>query len=137
MKRERLAPSVIVKQPEKKTIKISSCKAKARRLQKDVAERVSRLTGLACGKDCPIESREMGQTGCDVKLDTLARRLFPYSCECKATEKFALQDAIKQAKSNCYPNTQWLVIHSRNREKATVTLDIDVFFDLLNQIERK
>ena len=51
----------------KKRIKVSSAKAKARILQNWVAQKISEITGIACGKDCQIEGREMGQQGTAVQ----------------------------------------------------------------------
>jgi len=41
-------------------MKTSSAKDKGRRLQKWVAEKISELTGLECGKDCPIRIQANG-----------------------------------------------------------------------------
>ena len=58
-------------------------KEKAKRCQRYVAQKVAELTGLECGKDCPVESRQMGETGPDVRLDAEARKRFPFTTECK------------------------------------------------------
>lgn len=113
----------------------NSRKEKAKRPQKWAAQHISELTELPMGKDEPIESREMGTTGPDVRLDSQARLLFPFTCECKCTEKFNLQAAIKQAKANAYSSTDWIVIHMRNDEKPTITMDGEAFFRLLHRLK--
>ena len=112
-------------------IKISSGKAKGRRLQQLVACKIGEITGLPCGKDCDIESRPMGQTGPDVRLSPNARRLFNFSVECKNSETWGLPNTIEQARANCYPGTDWLVVLSKNRVKPIAVIDLDVFFALL------
>jgi len=112
-------------------MKTSSAKGKGRRLQKLVAQMISELTGLECGPDCPIESRQMGQNGPDIRLDQSARRLFPFTVECKNTENWSLPSAIKQAQSNLYPGTEWLVFLAKNRTKPIAVLSAEAFFSLL------
>lgn len=64
------------------SISVKSRKAKARRLQQWVAQKISDITGIECGKDEDIESREMGQSGVDIKLRGDAKYMFPFSVEC-------------------------------------------------------
>ena len=108
-------------------------KEKAKRCQRYVAQKVAELTGLECGKDCPVESRQMGETGPDVRLDAEARKRFPFTVECKNTENWSLPAAIKQAQANMYPGTDWLVVLMKNRTKPVVVLDADRFFELLKE----
>lgn len=119
----------------KKKIEVSSGKAKGRRLQQLVAEKISDLTGIPCGKDQPIESRPMGQSGPDIRLDPLAREHFPFSVECKNQQNWAVPKAIKQAKDNLYPHTDWLLVLKKNHISPVVVLDLDVFFRILADLE--
>lgn len=114
--------------------KIKSRKAKGRKLQQWVAQKVSLLINLPCGPDEQIASREMGQGGCDVRLIGEARTLFPWSIECKNQESWAVHKWIQQAQDNQMPGTDWLLIAKRNRTEAVVVLDADVFFSLLRLI---
>jgi hypothetical protein len=118
---------------KKKPISIASRKAKTRELQKLVAQKISDITGIPCGKDELIESREMGQAGIDIKLIGEAKKKFPYAIECKRQEKFNLHEAVKQAKANKEEDMDWLVISRRSNEDAIVSMDIDVFFRLVKQ----
>jgi hypothetical protein len=115
---------------KKKPISVSSRKAKGRELQKLVANKISEITGIKCGKDEAISSRGGGQSGTDIVLIDKAKKLFPYSVECKRTEKLNLHDAVKQAKANQMKDTDWLVISRRSNEDAIVSMDIDAFFRL-------
>lgn len=111
-------------------MKVSSVKAKGRRLQQWVSKWISKITKIPCGKDCLIESREMGQSGVDVKLIGEAKKLYPFSVECKNTEKWDLPRYIHQAKENCMPGTYWQVFLSKNRFSPIVIMDAECFFRL-------
>lgn len=118
----------------KKKIKVSSAKAKGRELQKWVANKISEITGIKCGKDELIESREMGQSGVDIKLIGTVRQLFPFSVECKRCERINLSQFIEQAKANQKENTDWLLVTRRSKEKAVVSIDAEIFFKLYGRI---
>jgi hypothetical protein len=114
-------------------MRASSKKAKGRRLQQEVAQKISEAIGLPCGQDQPIESRGMSQNGVDIRLDSEARKRFPYSVECKNQETWSLPAWIKQAQENQMDGTDWMVVCSKNRTRAVVVLDIDVFFELFKK----
>jgi len=115
-------------------LKPQSAKAKGRRLQQWVAGKISEITGLPCGKDELIESREMGQSGTDVKLYGVASEMFPFSVESKYCEKWSMFAWIKQAMTNKNKNTDWLLVCKRNRMKPVVVMDAEVFFDFYEQL---
>lgn len=108
-----------------------SRKEKGKRLQKWMAQKIADLTGLECGKDCPIESRQMGEAGPDVRLDSEARRLFPFTVECKNQENWCVPASITQARANTYPGTDWILVLSKNRFKPVVVMDAEAFFRLV------
>jgi len=117
------------------TISVAARKAKGRKLQKIIAERISKLLDISCGKDELIESRESSQNGVDVKLIGKARELFPFSIECKNQEKWSILSWIKQAKANQLPNTDWLLFIKKNNIDPLVIVDIEVFFKLMEKIQ--
>ena len=80
---------------KKKRIKISSAKAKGRNLQKWVCGKISKLLNIPWGKDELIASREMGQSGTDVRLIGEALEKFPYSVECKWQETWSIPAWVK------------------------------------------
>lgn len=114
--------------------KSRSRKAKGRRLQQWVAEKISILTGIDCGKDCDIESREMGQAGVDVKLYGVAKDMFPFSIECKNAESWKIHKWIEQAQDNTAPETEWLLVCKRNRRDPVIVMDADAFFKLYEKV---
>ncbi len=116
------------------TISVKSRKAKARRLQQWVANKIGEILDIEVGKDKLIESREMGQTGVDVKLYGEAKELFPFSVEAKRQEKFSIPAWVKQAKENEMDGTKWLLFCRRSNEDPIVVLDADVFFSIYSVI---
>jgi len=121
----------------KAKIKTSSAKAKGRNLQNDVAKKIGELLNLPIGKDEMICGREMGQSGTDVRLTGIAKEKFKWSVEAKAGNSFSFKSAVEQARKNILPNTNWLLVTRRDRDKAIVSIDCDVFFDLLKKLEEK
>jgi hypothetical protein len=115
-------------------MKPSSAKAKGRRFQQWVAQKISHLTGIPFGKDRDIESREMGQSGVDIKLYGEARRLFPWSVECKNQQSWSIHDWIKQAKENIMEDTDWILFCKRNHMDPVVVIDAETFFKLCEEI---
>lgn len=118
---------------KKKKIKVSSAKNKGRKLQQWVMQKVSDITGIKCGKDELIRSREMGQSGTDVVLIGIAKEKFPFSIECKWQETWSVPAFIRQAKENHEEGTDWLLFLRRNRHEEVVVMDAEAFFDLYEQ----
>lgn len=114
-------------------MKTSSAKAKGRLLQQWAAKKISEITGIPWGKDELISSREMGQSGTDVRLIGQAKELFPFAIECKNQESWSLPAWIKQAKSNLQPNTNWLLLFKKNRHEEIACMDAAAFFEIYNE----
>lgn len=121
----------------KKTISRSSAKSKGRNLQQWTCKMISLFTDLSWGKDEEIASREMGQSGADVRMSPNARRLFPFTLECKSGNQWNLPAAIKQCQANLYPDTEWMIVLDRpsqikdERIPPIVVIDGEVFFQIL------
>ena len=115
---------------KKKPISIASRKAKGRGLQKWVAQRISDITGIPCGKDEDIESRPMGQSGVDVILRSKAKILCPWSIECKNCESWSIPAWIQQAKDNWKKGTDWLLFIKKSRHEEIVIMDAEAFFKI-------
>ena len=118
-------------------MKPRSAKGKGRLFQQNIAKRISQLIQKPFGPDEQVASREMGQSGCDIRLVGEALEDFPWSVECKRQEKWDIHKWIKQAKENQIPSTDWILFARRNREDGVAILDLDVFFDLLRLIKGK
>lgn len=107
-----------------------SAKAKGRRLQQElVAALLATFPGL---EPDDITSRSMGAGGCDVLLSPAARKLFPFSPECKNTESLNIWKAIAQAEQNAVNGTTGIVVFRRNGIKPYVALPLSIFLDLVS-----
>lgn len=125
--------------PKKQRIKASSAKAKGRTLQHKICAKISELTGFewgGAGQDKPIESRGMGQSGTDVRLESVVKKVFPFSVECKAVESWSIPAWIEQAKANQEKGTNWLLFCKKSNEKIVAILEADVLFDLLKDAKK-
>ena len=94
----------------------------------------SEITGIPWGKDCDIESREMGQTGTDVKIRGHAKDILPYSIECKNQETWSILKDIEQAKANTVDGTDWVLFYKKNRVKPVVVIDAEFFFYMVDKL---
>ena len=93
-------------------IKPRSAKNKGAMWQKEVAECISRITGLEYNQqddNCLIHAREMGLSGVDVILRGKAREKFPFDVECKNCNNISLPAWVKQAEENCIDLNNWLL----------------------------
>jgi hypothetical protein len=82
-----------------------------------------------------IESRSMGAGGEDLIMARAARKLFPYSIECKNVESLNVWKSYKQAEANCGEYEPILFI-KRNMQKPLVVLDAEYFVHLQNTINK-
>ena len=118
-------------------ISIASRKAKGRNLQKWVMQQISDILNMECGKDALISSREMGQSGTDVRLIGKALEQFPFAVECKAQEKINLGEWIKQAKSNSKRGVDWLLVMKQKFNEPVVVIDAERFFTFYKILHSK
>lgn len=109
-----------------------SGKAKGRRLQNWTAATIGFWLSKRVGKDEEIASREMGQSGPDVRLVGDALERFPFAVECKACESWAVHQWIEQARQNVDARVHrgWLIVAKRNHKAPVVMLDAELFFEL-------
>jgi hypothetical protein len=116
-------------------MKTASSKAKGRRAQDWVADKIGELLNLPVGRDQSIAPREMGQNGTDVRLIGEALKSFPYSIEIKNQEKWSIISWIKQAKTNLIKDTNWLLFCKKNRHEMVVVLDANHFFEIMARLK--
>ena len=110
-----------------------SAKAKGRRLQQWVGKQISKLIDRPFGPDEEIASREMSQSGTDIRLVGKAKKLFKYDIECKNCEKWSIFKWIEQAKSNTDKGRDWLIVAKRNRMDPVVMMDWKAFVKLFKR----
>lgn len=124
-------------------MKTASKKAKGRRFQYLVCSWISKITGFEWGPtnsgDFPIQSREMGQCGSDIRLIGEVKEMFPFSVECKNQENWSIPAWIDQAKKNQEAGTDWILCITKNRYKnPLVVLEAETFFRIYQELlERK
>ena len=109
-----------------------SAKNKGKRLQNKIRDLILEKFDILEPDD--VRSITMGDSGEDILLSPAARRLFPFSVECKNQEKLNIWGALEQAEDNSGNHTP-LVIFKRNRSKTYAVLEFDKLLELLNESE--
>ena len=112
-------------------MKTSSGKAKGRRLQNKIRDLLLEHFSDKLEQD-DIRSQIMGMSGEDIVLSPAARKLFPFSVECKAQEKLSIWSSLEQAEGNSGDHTP-LLIFKRNRSKTYAVLEFEELLKLLNE----
>ena len=107
-----------------------SGKAKGRRLQNKVRDVLIEHFSDKLEPD-DIKVAIMGESGEDIKLSPAARKLIPYSFECKNQEKLSIWSSLAQAEENsgAYPP---VLIFKRNRSKTYVVVELEEFMKLID-----
>lgn len=104
-------------------------KAKGRRLTQYVCAKIlkfceRRLPFVATTDIRPVPS---SVAGVDVWMSEAAKRLFPYSVECKNQEAIQIWACLKQTECNTEVGTKPLLVFKRNNSKVYVCLELDDF----------
>lgn len=110
-------------------IKPSSAKAKGRKHQQWVRDKIYETFPVL--EDGDVRSTSMGAGGEDLQLSPAARRLFPYSVECKAYKSFAVYSVLDQAAENAPEGAEPIAIIKGDRRKPLAVLDAEHFFKLV------
>lgn len=108
-------------------------KAKGRKFQQKIAQKIGETINLPYGKDKDVESRPMGQSGVDIRLSEKARELFNFDVEIKNQESWSIPKWITQAKKNS-TGDNWLLFCKRKGIDSVVIMDTDYFFKLYEKI---
>ena len=98
-------------------------KAKGRRLQNWVRDKlhyafITVWTKIPRLEEDDIKSQTMGMPGEDIVLSPAARKIIPYSFECKNVEKLNIWSAIEQAETNCPTESTPVTVIKRNRSNV-------------------
>ena len=109
-------------------MKTRSAKSKGRRLQNKIKEIL--LEAFTELEPDDIKSAIMGDSGEDIQLSPAARKLIPYSIECKNQEKLNIWGALEQAEKNS-GDSKPVLIFKRNRSKTYAVLEIEDFINLI------
>ncbi len=84
-------------------------------------------------KEDDIKSQTMGMTGEDIVLSPAAKKLIPFSFECKNQERLNLWKSIEQAEENAEDRTPVLVF-KRNGSKTYATIEFKSLLKLLRRV---
>ena len=114
-------------------MKTSSGKAKGRRLQNKIRDLLLEHFSDKLEPD-DIKVAIMGESGEDIKLSPAARKLIPYSFECKNQESVNIWKAYEQAEENS-GDYEPIVVLKRNKTKPLVLIDADYFVKLHDKFD--
>ena len=78
-----------------------------------------------------IKSQTMGMTGEDIILSPAARKLIPFSFECKNVERLQMWQAIDQCETNKPDYSAPAVVFKKNNKEPYVAIPFSVFCDML------
>lgn len=111
-------------------IKPQSAKAKGRRLQQDVRDKILKTFPKLHQDD--VRSTSMGAGGEDLLLSYEARLSFPYSVECKNRAKIAIYNDYDQA-SNHNPAWEPLLVIKMNGRAPLAVVALDHFLEIVKK----
>ena len=112
-------------------MKPRSAKNKGKRLQNTIRDLILEKFNAKLEPD-DVRSITMGDSGEDILLSPAARRLFPFSVECKNQESLNIWSSLEQAEGNSGKHTP-LVIFKRNRSKIYAVLEFEELLKLLDE----
>ena len=111
-------------------MKTRSAKNKGKRLQNNVRDLI--LEKFKQLEEDDVRSITMGDSGEDILLSPAARKLFPFSVECKNQEKLNIWSSLEQTETNAGKHTP-LLIFKRNRSKTYAVLQLDDLMEMLDE----
>ena len=71
----------------------------------------------------------MGAGGEDIQLSPAARKLVPFSIECKNRASYAFYKDYDQAVVNCPKDAEPILVAKANHRKPVVIVDAEYFFN--------
>ena len=118
-----------------------SGKAKGRRLQNYVRDKLREVyiklwTKAPKLEPDDIKSQTMGMGGEDIVLSPAARKLIPYSFECKNKERLNIWQSIEQCEDNCNGSIPVVVI-KRNQSKVYAIMEFDEWLEIASRYYRR
>ena len=111
-------------------MKSRSAKNKGKRLQNKVRDLL--LESFTDLEPDDVKSAIMGESGEDIKLSPAARKLIPYSFECKNQESLNIWASLQQAEENS-GDYDPVLIFKRNRTKTYAVVNIEKFLELISE----
>ena len=112
-----------------------SSKAKGRKLQNMIRDALRSAFPILEEDD--IKSQTMGMTGEDIVLSPAARKLIPYSFECKNVERLQFWASVEQCETNCKEELSPILVVKKNRKNPYACIPIDVFIGLIKELNER
>lgn len=110
-------------------MKTSSAKAKGRKLQQWVRDKIiEAFKGFGVDPE-DVKSTSMGAGGEDIQLSPFARNYLPVSIECKSHKSMAIYSLYDQAEANSGRYEPLLVVKVNNRKPLAV-VDFEYYLKL-------
>ena len=109
-----------------------SSKAKGRRLQNMVRDKLRAAFSSSLEED-DIKSQTMGMTGEDIVLSPAARKLIPYSIECKNVERLNVWQCLKQTEDNTHEDCAPALVIKRNQQSPYIMVPLDIWIALISE----
>lgn len=113
-------------------MKTKSAKAKGRKLQQWVRDKILNLFGDKITEH-DVKSTTMGESGLDVQLSGKAREVFPYAAECKNVEAINIWKCYEQSEYNAQ-GLEPIVVFKKNHKKPLVAVDAEHFFNVVRKL---
>jgi len=115
----------------------SSCKAKGRKLQKEIRDDLRRIGERYGLEDGDVESRPMGCSGVDIILSPTAKKIFPFSIEAKNQESLNVVKEFTKHHAKYADHRMNMLIHCKNRTESMVTMKWKDFLRLYRRYLRE
>ena len=112
-----------------------SSKAKGRRLQNMVRDKLRAAFSSSLEED-DIKSQTMGMTGEDIVLSPAARKLIPYSIECKNVERLNVWQCLKQTESNVAEGCAPALVIKRNQTNPYIMVPLEIWIDIISNTDQ-
>tara|TARA_R100001163_G_scaffold65701_2_gene64110 strand:+ start:464 stop:835 length:372 start_codon:yes stop_codon:yes gene_type:complete len=112
-----------------------SSKAKGRKLQNMVRDALR--DAFPSLEEDDIKSQTMGMTGEDIVLSPAARKLIPYSFECKNVERLQFWSSVEQCEVNCKEELTPVLIVKKNRKDPYACIPIETFITMIRKLYDK
>ena len=106
-------------------------KAKGRKLQ-NLLRDLLRVAFPSLEED-DVKSQTMGMPGEDIVLSPAARKVIPYSFECKNVERLQFWSAVEQCEANCKEGLSPAIVIKKNRKEPMVAIPLDSFIKLIKE----
>jgi hypothetical protein len=78
-----------------------------------------------------IEKDDVTSTPSDIGLSPLARKLFPWTVECKSRSSFSIYSALEQAEKNLIKGTKPVAILKGDRKRPMALLYAEDLMEIL------